>query len=421
MTWCNGTTGTSGVVSSANSLVGSVMGDTVGWQGVIALTNGNYVVDSDRWNGQAGAATWGNGATGIFGVVSAANSLVGESDTDLVGSNGVVALTNGNYVVVSPGWSADASTGSEIGAITWGDGTMGITGVVSTSNSLVGANPGDSVGGRIAADIGGGVTALTNGNYVVDSPYWGTILSENADKGGTPLGAVTWEDGTKAAIGTVNAANSLVGDIPAAFGMSDGIGVGGVTALANGNYVVDSPGWGDTLGAVTWGNGMTGITGTISSANSLLGSFLGDMIGNGSGGGDGAVTALTNGNYVVASPDWLAETGAVTFGNGTTGISGTVSAANSLVGNTVGDHVGGVQPLGDVTALANGNYVVLSLNTGTLTWGNGATGIQGTLSSVNSLTGVGGAVRAGLHSAQRQLCRHRQQWLWQCFGHLGEW
>jgi trimeric autotransporter adhesin len=82
----------------------------------------------------------------------------------------------------------------------------------------------------------------------------------------------------------------------------------------------------------------------------------------------------------------------VTWGNGTTGTSGTVSAANSLVGNTPGDQVGGVQPLGGVTALTNGNYAVLSTNKGTVTRGNGTTGIQGTLSSVNSL---GGSSNAG--------------------------
>ncbi len=52
------------------------------------------------------------------------------------------------------------------------------------------------------------------------------------------------------------------------------------------------------------------------------------------------VTALTNGNFVVNSPDWGGGLGAVTWGSGTTGICGTVSAANSLVGSTPFDHVG---------------------------------------------------------------------------------
>ena len=56
------------------------------------------------------------------------------------------------------------------------------------------------------------------------------------------------------------------------------------------------------------------------------------------------MTVLSNGNYVVRSPDWdngaAADAGAVTWGSGTTGITGTVSAANSLVGSTAGDQVG---------------------------------------------------------------------------------
>ena len=69
------------MVSTANSLVGSTAFDLVGFSGVTALTNGNYVVSSREWDngavGDAGAATWGNGTTGISGEVSAANSLVG--------------------------------------------------------------------------------------------------------------------------------------------------------------------------------------------------------------------------------------------------------------------------------------------------------------------------------------------------------
>ena len=76
-----------------------------------ALTNGNYVVSSPHWdNGSvfdAGAVTWGNGAGGTTGVVSASNSLVGSTANDQVGDDfygGVIALTNGNYLVRNPVW-----------------------------------------------------------------------------------------------------------------------------------------------------------------------------------------------------------------------------------------------------------------------------------------------------------------------------
>jgi hypothetical protein len=293
--------------------------------------------------------------------------------------------------------------------VTWGNGATGITGPVSRANSLVGSNPNDAVGLGTGV-VGSGVTALANGNYVVDSTYWGGALCLEAGIGAQFLGAATWENGTAPAVGTVNAANSLVGTINAQLGTGNRVGLGGVIALTNGNYVVDSPDWGlgqpfttpiPALGAVTWGNGTTGLIGTVSADNSLVGSFYGDDIGgraapDGSVTGYGGVTALANGNYVVDSPDLLKQTGAVTWANGANGISGTVSADNSLVGDLPGDYVGGGAVAGgNITALANGNYVVVSLTKGTTTWGNGTTGIKGTISSVNSL-GLAGA--AGINA-----------------------
>src|SRR5262249_14417257 len=139
-TWGSGTAGVNGVVSAANSLVGSSVGDQVG--GVTALTNGNYVGLSRFWNGTLGAVTWGSGTAGVSGVVSAANSLVGSSAIDQVGSGGVTALTNGNYVVLSEFWNGSR------GAATWGSGTAGVSGAVSAANSLVGSSANDRVGNR---------------------------------------------------------------------------------------------------------------------------------------------------------------------------------------------------------------------------------------------------------------------------------
>ena len=103
----NGATG-----ALISTLRGSSIDNQIGIGGVTALTNGNYVVGSRLWdNGavqDAGAATFGNGTTGISGAVSAANSLVGTTAFDLVGRSGVTALTNGNYVVGSPFWDNGA-------------------------------------------------------------------------------------------------------------------------------------------------------------------------------------------------------------------------------------------------------------------------------------------------------------------------
>ena len=112
-----------------------------------------------------------------------------------------------------------------------------------------------------------------------------------------------------------------------------------MTPLADGNYVVVSPTWENgavtDAGAVTFGDGTVGTVGFVSAANSLVGTFAGEEVGSGANDYDG-VSALRDGNYVVVSPDWdngtLANAGAVTFGNGVTGTVGTINAANSALG-----------------------------------------------------------------------------------------
>ncbi|MBN67884.1 MAG: hypothetical protein CME32_01210 [Gimesia sp.] len=399
VTFGDGTTGVTGFVSASNSLVGDSHDDQVGYYGFItALPNGNYVVSSPNWDGfnitNAGAVTFGEGTTGVTGSISVNNSLVGSSDNDQVGF--VTLLTNGNYVVSSPFW--DTGSVVDAGAVTFANGAVGVTGVISASNSLVGSSDNDQVGGYNY------VTALTNGNYVVASPDWdnttGVYDVESNSVGTVNVGAVTFGDGTTGVTGSISFINSLIGTMD-----NDHVGGNGyVTALNNGNYVVSSPHWDNSFvvedirdwvvdaGAVTFGNGVTGITGFVSPGNSLVGSSDDDQVG-----GYGFVTALTNGNYVVTSSAWdngsVQNAGAVTFGNGTTGISGSVSDINSLVGSFEDDQVGGYYY---VTVLTNGNYVVPSSNwdngsiidAGAITFGNGRTGISGTVSESNSLVGA---------------------------------
>jgi hypothetical protein len=401
-TWGSGTTDISGAVSAANSLVGSTAGDEVGYS-VTVLSNGNYVVPSPDWDNDlvtdAGAVTWGSGTTGVKGMVSAANSLVGSTAGDRIGEGplGVTTLKNGNYVVRSPTW--DTSTVADVGAVTWGSGTTGIAGVVSAANSLVGSTAGDQVGcGSEFCDVEG-VTALSNGNYVVVSIYWDNGAAADA-------GAVTWGEGSTGVMGVVSAVNSLVGtSADDRVGCAEADFCYGLVALNNGNYVVKSPWWDNgaaaDAGAVTWGSGTAGVRGAISAANSLVGSFADDRVGCGNVYCAAGVTTLSNGNYVVRSLDWNNGTGAVTWGGGTSGVSGVVSAANSLVGH------GGCGYVGEwVTPLTNGNYVVRSpecdiggaWDAGAVTWGNGTTGTSGAIFEDNSLVGStdGDGVGAGV-------------------------
>jgi filamentous hemagglutinin family protein len=387
VTWGSGIGGVSGVVSSSNSLVGTQANDRVGSGGVTALANGNYVVKSSLWaNGAAataGAATWGSGTAGVKGAVSSNNSLVGSQVGDYVGSQ-IWTLSNGNYVVSSSSWANGTAT--EAGAVTWGDGLTGIAGVVSSDNSLVGSQERDLVGRSYSA-----LTELSNGNYVIASSSWANGSAKNA-------GAVTWADGTKGVTGEVGSSNSLVGSQE-----DDQVGWD-VTALSNGNYVVTSTSWANgtvkEAGAVTWVNGLKGLTGEINSNNSLVGSQESDQVGKGWGTG---VTALTNGNYVVVSSNWAngaaKKAGAVTWGDGSKGITGEISSLNSLVGSQAGDEVGA----DGVARLSNGDYVVLSSywangsekEAGAVTLGKGTTGTTGVVGSSNSLVGLQTEDRVG--------------------------
>ena len=144
-----------------STLTGSHAGDAVGNGSVTALRNGNFVVTSSQWNSKAGAVTWGSGTQGVSGVVSDSNSLVGSTANDQVGSGGITQLSNGNYVVSSPNWHG------KFGAASWGSGLAGVTGFVSSSSkSLVGSHANDQVGVV--------VTTLGNGNYVLSTALWNT-------------------------------------------------------------------------------------------------------------------------------------------------------------------------------------------------------------------------------------------------------
>ncbi len=303
VTWGDGTAGVAGAVAVTNSLVGTIAGD---------LATG---VDAD-----AGAATWADGSTGLVGAVAPANSLIGAA-SDAVG-NGVTALTNGHYVVISSAWNGPFGSGA--GAVTWADGDTGLVGGVSSSNSLVGVLTLDSIGGT-------GVTALSNGNYVVRSASW--RFQSN------PLraGAVTWADGSSGLVGEVSEANSLVGT-----SADDMVGSTGVVALANGNYVVVSRDWnnGSTVdaGAVTWADGSTGLVGEVSGANSLVATTANDRLANVD------VIAFSDGRYVVRSSLWddgaTVDAGAVTLGRGDVALIGAIEPANSVRGTVSGGGAG---------------------------------------------------------------------------------
>lgn len=406
--------------SVISRLAGTRAGDKVGLFGVTALPSGDVVAQSPIWNGRRGAATWIDGERGLDGEVSELNSLVGDGPNAETGWF-VLPLANGHYVVSSP------SRRNAAGAVTWCDGTAGCRGRVSEDNSLVGATAGDYVAM---------VKPLPNGNYVVVASNW--------DRGAViDAGAITLGDGSRGTAGRVSIANSLVGTTP-----RDQIGFpGGVTVLADGDFVVSSWYWDDAggvadVGAITRISGVTGLAGSVSAENSLVGSAPQDRIGTqlralahggfvatswDVDGRRGAVTwcgeasacrgtlaenvtarglapgdfsdsypvALANGHLALQMPFWDApggktDVGAVTWIDGRVGRAAPIDGSNALTGTHVDDAVGTV-----VTALADGSYVVgspqwdadIPHNAGAATWRAGDDAATAVVSAANSLVG----------------------------------
>ena len=443
------------------------------------LANGNVLIASPGWNNgaatQAGAVTWFNGSTGAMGNAASAgtlgssNSLVGSNTGDLLGLrlpvDGLAQLSNGNFVLINPQWN------SERGAVTWGSGSAGVTGTVSASNSLVGSTPSASLGlvsasngvyrivdtaGTLNSDwvdrssdlqgdrVGyGGVTALPDGNAVISSPLWTQSTPWTQLAAPSSLGAATWLNGSNGQLrggsmgGLINASNSLVGSQS-----GDAVGyqawvdpysgvhyaISSVTALAAGAYAVASPWWSNGsasgAGAVTW-SAAGGITGTVSSGNSLVGGSAGDHVGRALSSYDivtyaaridAGVVALDTGsgiNYLVRSIDWAnpfsgngAGAGAVTWVNGGNGRAygeiqsgATVTANNSIVGENSGDNVGSpfimltrkvgnsMVASGDVLLLSNYQYCD-DPGAGAITLMSGSHGAAGPVSWRNSMIGL---------------------------------
>ena len=108
---------------------------------VVPLSTGNVVISSlfdDAGGTDTGAVYLFNGATGAL-----ISTLVGMQIGNNFGE--IMLLDNGNYLLVSPEWNLDA-THMRVGAVTFGSGTTGVSGVVSPANSLVGSATEDSIG-----------------------------------------------------------------------------------------------------------------------------------------------------------------------------------------------------------------------------------------------------------------------------------
>ncbi|VAW54262.1 hypothetical protein MNBD_GAMMA06-1315 [hydrothermal vent metagenome] len=182
----NGSTG----AQIGATLAGDVTGDQLGFSGLTALANNNFVIASERDNegGIAGAGSIRlvNGSTGA----QIGTTLAGDITDDQLGSRSITALANNNFVIVSylddEGGIVDAgsirlvdgSTGAQIGATLAGDVAGDQLGLSFSASNSFSLNSGFN-----------SVTALVNNNFVFASQF--------DDEGGiVDAGSVRAVDGT---------------------------------------------------------------------------------------------------------------------------------------------------------------------------------------------------------------------------------
>ncbi len=322
-------------------LVGDQTNDRLGSSGILALGNNNYVIisttDDDGAIVDAGSVRLVNGSTGV----PIGTAVVGDQADDQLGS--VTALDNNNYVIRSS--VDDDGATVDAGSVRLVNGSNGL--VIGTP--MVGDQAGDSLGSSR-------ITALSNNNYVIASRF---------DDDGTTVdaGSVRLVNGsTGVTIGT-----PLVGDQA-----NDKLGDLFVTALSNNNYVIasgsDDDGASMDVGSVRLVDGSTGLP----IGNPVIGDQMSDLLSS-------RVTALGNSNYVIAAPldddGVMVDVGSVHLVDGSTG----ATIDTPLTGDQANDLFGNQH----ITALANNNYVIASssdddgatLNAGSVKLVNGSTGI----------------------------------------------
>jgi hypothetical protein len=104
-----------------------------------------------------------------------------------------LSLSNSKYAVRSQSW--DFGLIPDVGAVSIGSATTGLTGVVSAANSLIGSTAMDRIFGGFPQ---------VNGSVVVSSPVWDNGILLDA-------GAVSLLPANTPATGQINSSNSVLG------------------------------------------------------------------------------------------------------------------------------------------------------------------------------------------------------------------
>ena len=265
-------------------------------------------------------------------------SHYGDDEGDFLGFQ-IIGLPNGNFVI--------ASLLNDIGGI-----------VNAGSVQLIDGVTGQQIGSEITGDSESSILlvpqTLANSNYIVaaDSEDIGGITDAGSVRlidgsSGSQIGNRFTGDNDSDFLGRADIGSNIV--IPGTTG-SIVIPSGGIKILANDNFVIASA-RDDVAGIVNAGSVrlVSSITG-LQIGPTLAGNNDADHLGSGN------VVSLSNGNYVVVSPNddvnGIEDAGSVRLFSGATGIQ----IGNTITSMTTGDQVG----LNGVTELAGNRFVVAS-------------------------------------------------------------
>lgn len=369
-------------------ITGDHPGDTLGRSGVHALANGHYTISSswdDVDDGMGGLLTDAGSVILVNGTTGAAiTTMTGDNANDQFGSQGVMSLTNDEFMVTSNyddvAGNADAgsvkffnaNTGAQIGVTLHGSSANDYFGLgnrfqMSNGNIVITSrlyNLGatqtgkvDLINGSTKANIVtlseveadaqfglSGVRDLNNGNFVV-------VSDRKDNMGAADVGSIKIFNGTTG----IQVGSTVYGD-----NAGDRLGSSGVHVLENGYFVIASES-DDVNGLTNAGSSMLfdGATGN-QVGSTLAGANAHDNLGM-----NGITLLQGSDNYVIASSkvdhdSVTTDVGSVILVDGDTG----AQIGDATFGDDAGDLLGAAAGFGDksILALANGDYLVINAN-----------------------------------------------------------
>jgi hypothetical protein len=337
-----------------NTLSGNANSDFLGAQFFVELSNGNFVIvsASDDVGGvvDAGSVKIINGVTG-----AEITSLSGDNASDAFGIYGVTAFSNGNFLIQSG--MDDVGGVINAGSATLVNGSTGA--VVAT---IAGDNVNDYIGNN-------SVSVLSNGNFV--------LFAQNDDVGG---------NSNSGSVALINSSTGAIIATIAGDSANDSFGAGGILKVSNGNFVIRSPY--DDVGAVS-------NAGSVKLVNGSTGAVISTYNGNDTDDymSISGSALLSNGNFVTGSHyddvGGAADAGSMILFNGTTG-----AVIATFSGDDANDRLGN----NPAAALNDGKFVVFApsdtvggqLNVGTIKIVNGTTGAL-----ISTITGAASGASIG--------------------------